>query len=110
MSDFDYDQLDPGIREAVRFLRGRGLHTTDSGDGRTKDPESCGFIPFPHVICTSQEFDMQTMLLDLEAVRIHFGDDSIEVEASYGVRGDEAGPWITTYYGDGLYGTPKKAG
>jgi len=36
MSTFDYEQLDPGIRAAVRYLRERAYDTTDSGDGVTK--------------------------------------------------------------------------
>jgi len=33
---FNYDLLDPGIRETVRRLRAWGFVTTDSGDGVTK--------------------------------------------------------------------------
>lgn len=34
--DFDYSQLDPGIRRLVRWLHDNGYKTTDSGDGVTK--------------------------------------------------------------------------
>lgn len=33
LPDIDYDKLDAGIRETVRFLRNHGFNTTDSGDG-----------------------------------------------------------------------------
>lgn len=51
MSELDYDELDPGIRDTVRWLRDRGFKTTDSGDGATKlleirDEEA---LPYPHV-------------------------------------------------------------
>jgi hypothetical protein len=39
LSDEDYEEIDPGIRETVRFLRGHGFDTTDSGDGKTKFPD-----------------------------------------------------------------------
>lgn len=32
----DYNQLDPGIRSTVRWLRDAGFNTIDSGDGITK--------------------------------------------------------------------------
>lgn len=46
--DFDYAQLDSGIREIVRTLRERGWNTTDSGDGSSKPKEKREF-DFPHV-------------------------------------------------------------
>lgn len=39
LSEADYEEIDPGIREVVRFLRGHGFDTTDSGDGKTKFPD-----------------------------------------------------------------------
>lgn len=52
MSEVDYEALDPGIREVVRYLRGLGYDTTDSGDGESKlvdgyDP-AC-VLDVPHV-------------------------------------------------------------
>lgn len=54
MEPINYEELDPGIRKTVRFLRAHGFDTTDSGDGVSKvngnlDWESMGIIPFPHV-------------------------------------------------------------
>lgn len=45
-----YEQLDPGIREVVRFIRSEGYVTTDSGDGKTKPPGP-DVLPYPHVAC-----------------------------------------------------------
>lgn len=46
--DIDYDALDPGIRETVRWLRGYGFDTCDSGDG-SKAPDMECSVPFPMV-------------------------------------------------------------
>jgi hypothetical protein len=47
-----YDELDPGIRQVVRWLNDNGFDTTDSGDGKTKfvaeNPMECA-QPFPNV-------------------------------------------------------------
>lgn len=42
----NYNALDPGIRETVRFLRGHRFDTIDSGDGYSKG--SLG-LDYPHV-------------------------------------------------------------
>lgn len=47
----DYDALDPGIRETVRWLVGHDFEPTDSGDGVSKlgtAAEGCA-LDFPHV-------------------------------------------------------------
>jgi hypothetical protein len=44
----DYDALDPGIRETVRWLRRLGWETTDSGDGVSKESDAL-WCPWPHV-------------------------------------------------------------
>jgi len=52
IDDFNYDELDPGIRETVKWLRSLGHDTTDSGDGRSKPAdwyESGEALPYPHV-------------------------------------------------------------
>jgi hypothetical protein len=50
---FDYEQLDPGIRRLVAWLRENGFRTTDSGDGKTKldagFTEEDGVSAYPHV-------------------------------------------------------------
>lgn len=52
VEDIDYTELDPGIRETVRFLRSHGFDTTDSGDGKFKfsqQGEDCCALPFANV-------------------------------------------------------------
>lgn len=44
----DYEALDPGIRETVRWLNAEGFETSDSGDGHSKRDMECA-QPFPHV-------------------------------------------------------------
>jgi len=55
-TDVDYDSLDPGIREVVRWVNDHGFATCDSGDGVTKlsdpawDPDCINDVP--HVVIT----------------------------------------------------------
>lgn len=47
-----YEDMDPGIRQTVRWLNNNGFITTDSGDGKTKyadGEEPCCAMPFPNV-------------------------------------------------------------
>lgn len=57
-----YDDLDPGIRDAVRLLAYRGFQPTDSGDGVSKvgDPDA---LPYPHVFCM---VDPERMLVEAQ--------------------------------------------
>ena len=76
------EELDPGIRNVVKFISDMGYHTTDSGDGVTKVGE--GVLPFPHVVVTVPSDrlirDCNTIMCELEAME--FGD-----EIEYGVEG-----------------------
>ena len=50
--ELDYSEIDPGIRETVRWLRSHGFETTDSGDGISKfdGPNFMGCaLEYPHV-------------------------------------------------------------
>ncbi len=49
-TEFDYDQLDPGIRQTVRLIHEFGFETTDSGDGITKIGVMECALPFAHVV------------------------------------------------------------
>jgi hypothetical protein len=54
------DELDPGIRRVVRWLREHGFETTDSGDGVSKwsliqDGEA---LDFPHVFMVVRPEEM----------------------------------------------------
>lgn len=52
LPDLDLEQLDPGIRRMVSWLRAEGWETTDSGDGVSKPPGP-EVLPFPHVVIRS---------------------------------------------------------
>lgn len=50
--EIDYDKLDPGIREVVRWLNSKHFDTTDSGDGKYKLEHGWSaeeIVPMPHV-------------------------------------------------------------
>jgi len=48
MTEINYDELDPGIRDIVRILNNLGYQTTDSGDG-SKYPEMGCAMPYRNV-------------------------------------------------------------
>lgn len=91
VDDLNYDDLDPNIRETVRWLRGMNFDTCDSGDGVSKGlpPENCecDYLPFPHVVIrvTKQQLalDADTLARLLEA---HHG---IKLEPQTDEGGDE---------------------
>lgn len=56
----DYEQLDPGVRKMVRWLRENGFETTDSGDGETKSDEARAFGDIPHVCIKTTRKDLLT--------------------------------------------------
>lgn len=58
-----YQELDPGIRQVVRWLNDNGFRTTDSGDGKTKyveGEEPCCALPFPNVALKTTPKDLVT--------------------------------------------------
>lgn len=67
-AELDYDKLDPGIREVVRFLVDMGFHTTDSGDGKFKYEhgwEEDELVPYPHVYMTVKPAEIAVACYDL---------------------------------------------
>jgi hypothetical protein len=46
---FDYNALNPGIRETVKWLRERSYDTQDSGDGATRQFECDQPVPYVHI-------------------------------------------------------------
>lgn len=52
--ELNYEELDPGIRELVRWLRSLGFDTCDSGDGESK-PQERRFLDFQHVFIIVKE-------------------------------------------------------
>lgn len=93
MSELNYEQLDPGIRETVRFLRDHGFHTTDSGDGVTK-PEDERVFHRPHVVSVVDPevlveranyllWLLRSAGVDVDATGPDDDDKTASVEASY---------------------------
>lgn len=94
-----YDELDPGIRETVRWLNDHGFETTDSGDGLSKfdaegEPmkgwEDC-VMPFPHVVISVDAIflvrECDRLVRHLEAIGLSIGqqglDDGIFIQGTY---------------------------
>lgn len=75
---FDYQILDPGIRDTVRRVHEAGFETTDSGDGVSK-PAAGMVFPFPHVAAVSAP---GTIIADADRLAAVLGPDWV-VEAVY---------------------------
>jgi hypothetical protein len=91
--DIDFNDLDPGIRETVRWLNDKGFLTVDSGDGVSKAGQygEGDYLPFPHVAMLSTPShlvaDADRLLRLLEEHGVSFEPDQSEtdahIEASY---------------------------
>jgi hypothetical protein len=84
-NDFDYEQLDPGIRKVVRWMRENGFETTDSGDGETKTDMDCAFdMPNVAVHCTRADLFIEADRL-ADMIRTHLPRvyQEVHIEASY---------------------------
>lgn len=89
--DFDYEQLDPGIRRVVRLLREASFDTTDSGDGVTKlaagwDREEVH--DQPHVHCQVQrpnDIIRAALLMErvLTEAGVDLGRETVGIQAMY---------------------------
>ncbi len=87
MSDINYKDLDPGIREVVKYLHELGYDTTDSGDGVSKPDMACA-IDQPHVVCklrSPQSLEWQAKTLQ-EWLRRKYEDLEWHVQASYDTK------------------------
>lgn len=101
LAEADYEEMDPGIRETVRYLRAHGFNTTDSGDGKTKFPngpeepptDACA-MPMANVAIYTdadilvKEADRLCQLLQGLGIRVgvlNDGDDHevVEIQAGY---------------------------
>jgi hypothetical protein len=60
--EFRIENIDPGVRRLVAWLRVSGFRTTDSGDGKIKieagATEDGGVCPFPHVAMVVEPDDL----------------------------------------------------
>ena len=83
-ADFDYESLDPGVREFVRWLHRYGYKTTDSGDGVSKPPER-RVLNYAHVVIKVPEWTGSLIAKAHILVRrcVKAGHDSAIVEATY---------------------------
>ncbi len=89
-----YDELDPGIRETVRWLFNNQFDPTDSGDGVSK-PTGGNWCnqPHPHVYMTVREPDLLEgeverlhLLLQQQGVRLFAGPMNPEEAEGLGVK------------------------
>lgn len=85
--DINYDELDPGIRETVRWLRSLEFETTDSGDGVTKGADGW---ETPHVYMQTDSrhllSDAHRLLFILNESRIEVaevGSAAVQIQATY---------------------------
>jgi len=90
MADFNPDDLDPGIRATVLWLRSQGFDTRDSGDGETKVGAVECALEVPHVaIVTTRdqlldETDRLAGLVRELGVEVSpLGGDGVEIQAGY---------------------------
>ena len=67
MKQFNYNNLDPGIRDLVRDLNTRGFITTDSGDGVSK-PEFARVLHERHVFIACDPSNMVAKTEELAAI------------------------------------------
>lgn len=82
MTEAEYNNLDPGIRNVVRFLRAWEFNTTDSGDGVSKvgTELEAEMIHRPHVVMTT---DRATLLNEADRLVAVLGTQGIQVQAQH---------------------------
>lgn len=81
--DFDYEMLDPGVRDMVRWLRKKGYETIDSGDGVSK-PAETRTISRRHVVIRLPKAHRAVFVADNLARRIRMMNHPVAVvEVSY---------------------------
>lgn len=100
MREFNYESLDPGIRETVRWLNARGFETTDSGDGVTKfaagySTDEAFDVPHVFIHCNPHDIWVQSTRLLRELTEAGFcvepvGHSAIYIQATYDPADDSA--------------------
>lgn len=90
MTDIDYDQISPGVRDLVRELNEAGYETTDSGDGTNYRNGMEGALPYRHVfgVVPRDAFSLQTYADKLQE---RYPDARVEVHYS---PGDKDSIWL----------------
>jgi len=88
VSDFNPEDLDPGICDIVVALRDSGWNTVDSGDGVTKGELG---LPFPHVAITIP--DSEFLITESRSLMLWLRGRGLgmwTIEASYNPADDVA--------------------
>jgi hypothetical protein len=88
-NDLNVDELDPGIRDLVVYLRACGWDTIDSGDGSKVGEMECA-LPYRHVAARSRVnliSDSHWLLWDLRAAE---PDTDWHVDATYSPNDGES--------------------
>ena len=102
--------LQPGIRNAVLWLRERGYDTCDSGDGTAHAAGMEGAVPWPMVVIRHGEDTPENRLthrasglmdLLIEHGLPFSGDERVQIEATYDPHDDTA-IILLTEHGNGL--------
>jgi hypothetical protein len=85
MDELNYESLDPNIREVVRWLRGLGFQTIDSGDGSKAPAMECA-LPFPNVMMAADPSriaaEAHRLLENIRALTT-LPDSAFTLEATY---------------------------
>lgn len=98
-ASFNPDDLNPGIREVVLWLRKMGHETTDSGDGVTNVAAGMeGALPFPHVFIVGphshdslwEQADRLHKFISCAALEAGVDVSSMYVEANYSTADERA--------------------
>jgi hypothetical protein len=83
MDDFDYEQLNPGIRDLVKTLHELGYETSDSGDGKTNIEAGMDWgFDFRHVCGPIDGYDMITFAVSMKSKLLSEYPD-VRVEVSW---------------------------
>lgn len=90
------NDLNPGIRRTVLWLRSHGFATCDSGDGKTHD-YSCD-RNHPYVVMRVAPDDMVPRTLDLVKLLGMVGLEVVSVGHGFNSDGDSLAPCIQASY------------
>ena len=101
---FDYEQLCPGIREAVRWFHHWSWDTTDSGDGSHATAGMEGALDIPMVVvAVADEKDLSTdawsLISDLHKALSVEDFEQVDLQAMFNPKDGVASILVT---GDGL--------
>lgn len=94
--DINYDELDPGVRDLVRWLRVYwNLNTTDSGDGVSK-PAEARVMDVPHVMAVGDRDTLVEIAWLLHERWKPYEEENKLIEVSWNVA---TGTWMLSLVG-----------